>query len=234
MVAAGQIPEAAVTAEYCRAPGCRTRPEPDYAPRGLCQWCEDRGLEAINGLPYDWDDLQPLVWDKPAGGLGVTGGKFGPSEPVNYNAAALAGEIAYTAVLWEIVVRERARLSEVAMRSWPDGNDLNRAVRVLAAHYTALLSIRDRHDYDGYDGRPASADGVDVVVALTALHRRARSMVGITDRQTSVPGMCSVCHTETLRHRDGADNVFCAGCGATWTWDEHQDAVGLIPVGRAA
>lgn len=221
--------------ERCRDPHCRTRPEPGYAPRGLCQRHETEGLDAIRDLYTDWADLQPLVWDKQRGGLGAIGGKFGPSEPINYAAAALAGEIAYTAVVWEIAVRDRARLSEVNLDHWPTGDDLARAVRTLTAHYSVLIAtpITDQMDYDD---KPASADGIDAILALVALHRRARSMIGLSSRETTVPGMCSVreCGREDLRHRDGSNTVHCAGCRATWTWDEYQDAVALVPVARAA
>lgn len=222
-------------AEQCRNPHCRTRPEPGYAPRGLCPRHETEGHNAIRELCADWADLQPLIWDKYKHGLGATGGKFGPSEPINYGAAALAGEIAYTAVVWEITVRDRARLAETVMNRWPVYGDLNRAVRTLTAHYSVLIALPATDHFD-YDDKPITCDGVEGILALETLHRRARSMVGVTVRETTVPGICSVanCGRQELRHRDGSNTVHCGNCRATWTWDEYQDAVALVPVGRAA
>lgn len=221
-------------AERCRTPACRTRPEPGYAPRGLCGWCEARGVDAVNLAYRDWLDLQPLIWDKLAGGIGATGGEFGPTEPINLAADTLAREIAYTAVLWEIPVREAADLSDAPnQHDQPGGGDTARASTILTAHYPVLINLR-RHDHVAYDRRPTTADGVDAIIAMTRLHQQARSMLAITDKQTTVPGMCSVCNTETLRHKDGSNDVFCVTCKATWTWDEHQDAVAVVPVPRSA
>lgn len=220
--------------DRCYTPACRTRPEPGYAPRGLCAFHEAEGLDAIEALPCDFADLQPLVWDKQRGGLGeIGGGAFGPSEPINYAADSLAREIAYTAVQWEAVVRERARLADMPEVAQPTYDDLNRAARTLAAHYSALLAT-PATDLLDYDGQPATACGADAVVALTALHRRARSMVGLTTKTTAEPGPCPHCGHETLRHRDGSDTVHCVTCRQSMTWNDYQDSISIVPLARAA
>lgn len=220
--------------DRCRTPACRTTPTPGYAPRGLCPFHEAEGLDAIESLPSDWSDLQPLVWDKLRAGLSEAGGgKFGPSEPINYAADALGREIAYTAVQWEAVVRERVRLSEVPEVAQPTYDDLARAARTLAAHYSALVATPDTDLLD-YDGNPTTADGIDAIISLAALHRRARSMVGLTTKTTAEPGTCPNCGHETLRHRDGADDVHCATCRQSMTWNDYQDTISVVPLDRAA
>lgn len=220
--------------DRCRTPGCRTTPESGYAPRGLCGWCETRGLEAIDAQCYDWSDLQALIFDKARGGLDIVRVPFGPSGPINEVADTIARKIAYLAVLWEIAVCELARLSDPPnQQAMATYSDLARASRALAAHYTALLAVRD-HDHIDYDRKPATADGVDAVIDMTATHRQARWLIGVTAKTTSEPGACPACGRETLRHRDGADTVWCVTCENVMSWDDYQDSVALVPVGRAA
>jgi ribosomal protein L37AE/L43A len=221
--------------DRCRTPACRTIPTPGYCPRGLCPFHEAEGLDAIGALHHDWVDLQPLVWDKLRAGLSEAGtSAFGPSEPINYDTAELAGRIAYTAVLWEIAVMDRIADDGLSMTGWPTGDDLARAVHTLYTHYSVLLAQRDPIPYEDYDEKPATGDGADAIVELTALHRKARGMIGITTKTTAEPGPCPNCKRETLRHRAGSDEVQCATCRATMTWDDYQDAVSIVPVRRAA
>jgi hypothetical protein len=218
----------------CRKPHCRTRPQPGYAPRGLCPPDEAAGLDAIHRLPDDHANLQPLVWDKPQAGIGTVGSPFGPTVPVNLGADELANEIAYTAVVWEIAVRDRARLSDAPdLGARAIATDLRRAACILAAHYSALLALPPT-DFMGYDEKPATMDGVEAVLALTGLHRRASVMLGIASPTARVPGLCGECDAADLYHRDGSDKVTCGTCKAWWYWDTYQDGIALVPVDEAA
>lgn len=218
----------------CRNPRCRTPVEPGYAPRGLCQPEETAGLEAIQALPGDYAALQPLVWDKPSGGIGTVGTPFGPTVPINLAADELANEIAYTAVVWEITVRERVRLSEAPDQQAAAGyRDLCRAATILAAHYSVLLALPST-DHVDYHERLAVADGVEAILALTALHRRARIHAGITSPTTTVPGLCGECDRPGLQHRDGADTVYCRYCHAEWDWATYRNHVAVVPFGEPA
>jgi hypothetical protein len=116
----------------CRQPGCRIRQEPGYADRGLCLPHETQGLEHLAELPTDHTELQYLVWQTPErGGYQDTPTRtvFGPRLPINETADALAREIAYTAVVWEIAVRDQARLSEPQHRHHRPGHHPDRPGR---------------------------------------------------------------------------------------------------------
>jgi hypothetical protein len=221
----------------CRIGGCRTTPEPGYADRGLCTFHEAEGLDAIATLYGDWCALQPLIWDKlsrPA--ANDTGpSPFGPSLPLDEGADALAREIAYTAVVWEIAVRDRAQLSDAPhQQAMATGADLLRATNILHAHYSVLVALGPV-DYVDYQRNPnARADGPDAVVALMGLHRRASAWIGIVERVETLPGECPQCHWPTVRHRTGGEDVHCSHCRAVWTWDEYQDLAGMLPLAGAA
>jgi hypothetical protein len=219
----------------CRTLGCRTPKEPGYADRELCQPHEVAGLEAIGRLPRDWSDLEPLIWDKGAArhDTGRIDSVFGPTEPIDIGADALARELVYTACVWEIAVRAQASLWDAPNQHAMGGyQDLARASRTLVAHYPVLLSI-DRHEHMGYDRKPAVMDGVDAVISLTSLHRRAHNKVGFTRMTHEVPGGCGNCGRETLRHKDPdgreQDDVFCALCHWTCSWDVYVDVMQEIP-----
>lgn len=218
----------------CRTPNCRTRPEPGYADRGLCQYHETAGVDAIQALPDDWSDLQRLIAQKPDLGMSASGpAPFGPTVPLDLHADALAREIVYTVLLWEEVVRDRAGLSDVASDPTPVFVQATRAAKTLAAHYSVLLALGPT-DHESYERQETVADGVDAVVTLAALHRRARARIGVTSRVYALPGSCPDCGWEALRHRDGGDDVWCEHCRAVWPWDEYKDRVGLLVAGRAA
>jgi hypothetical protein len=113
----------------------------------------------------------------------------------------------------------------------PGGRELAAATRTLSAHFSALVALGPT-DYIDYGRRPATADGPDAVVALTTLHRRAVAAVGLRERTTDLPGTCHLCNWPSLKHRDGGNDVWCDHCRAVWPWDEYQDRVALLPVGR--
>ena len=213
----------------CRNPTCRTIRTAGYADRGLCLYHETVGREAITRLADDWVRLQPFIWQKPRLGDSVFT-PFGPTLPFDTGVEALTREIVYTAQVWELPVREKVRLSDAPnQHSMGSYEDLLRAARILDAHYLVLAALGP-HDHISYNRQPTTADGVDAILHLTTLHNRARARVGSSSSSHSVQGCCGVCGRETLRHDErDVDYVYCAMCGATWTWDEYADAVDGIP-----
>lgn len=229
------MPDIRYSFPTCRATICRTPSEPGYADRGLCLFHEKAGEEAISRLVEDWSGLQPLIWDKAKGGNDeIIASVFGPTMPIDLAADALAREIVYVAVVWEIAIRERARLSDAPNQSGMGTiDDLQRACKLLLAHYSALIALGPT-TYLDYDRKIAEADGIDATLHLTDLHRRAHGRVGIRLAVTSVPGGCGECGRETLRHRNAASVVFCGTCKTEWSWDVYQDSVFDIPTVNAA
>lgn len=216
----------------CRNPGCRSVKESGYADRGLCVGHEAAGVEALGLLGNDWSCLQPLIWDKLVGAPSSDGpAPFGPSLPFcDLAVDALAHEIIYTAVVWEIAVRDRAGLSD-APNQHGQGTyvDLTRAQRILSGNWPVLLNLGPTK-YMSYEYRkPAESDGIDGILKLTELHRRARSRIGWTKQTHTVAGACGSCGREQLRHQDESEEVTCAACRWMCTWDAYQDALMAVP-----
>lgn len=208
----------------CRTPGCRTRPTPGYADRGLCSYHETGGREALTALPAQWVALQPLIYDKPVRGLSDTAGRapFGPTEPVHLPTDALARLIVYTLTLWEVPVRERARLADLPDPGTPAAA-VARAALTLTVHYAVLVATPPLPVYPTPDAPEAvEQDGPDAVVTLTVLSRRAAARIGQDAYTVALPYACHLCGWPQLRHRVGADVVACPGCRTTWPWDTYQ------------
>lgn len=218
----------------CRTPNCRTRPEPGYADRGLCGYHETAGLEAVTALPDDWAELQPLIFDRLKTGMSTYDPMpFGPIELIDLHADSLAHEIAYTAVVWEIAVRDRAGLSDsIGQDVMPGGRELAVAARTLAAHYSVLLALGPT-DHMSFDRQPTTADGIDAIIGLAGLHKQARSHIGADARTTNVAGVCPNCGAEQLKHRDGGD-VRCGRCRASWSYEAYLDYIVIVPLVRVA
>lgn len=203
----------------CRNPRCPTKPEYGYADRGLCRTCETTGRAAIEQLPKVYLGLLPLVWEMRSPARHDTGriaAVFGPSEPIDLDADALAGEIAWTAGQWEEIVRDRARLSTEAA-GYPAAS-----CELLAAHYAVLLAA-PRWPITFYDRGIGEWDGIDAVLALTSLHHRAETRIGEAAVTKQLPDLCPDCGRAHLRQRDGSDTVWCPECHTRWPWDAYAD-----------
>jgi hypothetical protein len=204
----------------CRNPTCRTTKRPGYADRGLCPPHEAAGLDAIGALPGNAVDLSPLIWEKlRIGGLAAVGAPFGPTEPMNLTVDALVLEIWYALEQWAEIVGDRVGLADA---------DFYAAGR-LVAHYTALMCVPP-WPVARYDRRITDMDGLDAILWMTDLHRRAVWHVGNRGQTKNVPGACVGCGHERLQHRNGADTVWCAHCRAVMTWDAYVDAIELVPI----
>lgn len=216
----------------CRVDGCQT-PDDGYAGRGLCHRHEQAGAQALGLLGRDWADLQPLVWDPASGAtrLSTINVPYGPTEPGDWNVDALIGEIGYTLVLWETVVRDRAGLSEVSDRDHASGAAVARAVNVLLAHFPVLVAVPP-WVCTSYDRVIGLADGPDAVLAFLRLHRRAQGRLGVREVATELPGHCPACGRARLVHRNGSNAVRCAHCQAAMSWDDYQALAGVLQRAR--
>jgi hypothetical protein len=213
------MPEVTYSFPTCRTPGCRTLAQPGYADRGLCDPCEQRGIEALQALPADHLELLPLVWEKQSGGLGPSGPNgFEPSEPVNLATDALVREIEYAVRQWHEIVRDRAGLP-VAERVY----GITDCCRQLEAFYSALIAVPEWSVCSYPDRGVTTMDGPGAVVWMSKLHRRARIRIGIVELVMELPGKCQECGWPSLRHRDTRDTVWCDHCRESWTWDDYQE-----------
>lgn len=229
--------------QHCRtkrgdAPG-------DATDRGFCLPCERHGQFAISQLPEDWSRLHAMIAAGGGGfGAGIPTNRIDPPIPLRVNVDQLMREIAWTLVAWELPVREKARLSEVAEKQVRPEVEVPRAARCLVVHYDVLLSLAPI-DYLDYALGPDTLDGLGAVGRLVRLHHLARAAAGESRRFEPRILPCppepisSGCGDYALveivgEGGDGQANpVVCQTCGWATNADEYAAyARLLIPQGR--
>ena len=193
----------------------------------LCVRCLASAQRDIADLELDYRDLGDALGVAGGGGGGRTTDRH--STPLRLEVDALMREIFWQLTVWEPAVREAARL----------GPESSGNVRMSWAVATALAVIVPRVDVlaalpltwcyaDGWSAGPVPRTGVDAVVALQALHRRARSMLGTSTLVMRLPGDCSACGSLALQRIAGSDTVSCAVCERSWAYDDYRRYVRLI------
>lgn len=203
---------------------------PALAVRGpLCDPCLDVASRDINALVLDYRDLEQRL---PAGGsilsTRVSGGATDASTPLNLHVEELQAAIAWTLTAWEPPVREAARLPPERVDRVRSGWAVATAVRVIGPRVDVLAALPLTCGFaDGLAAGPVERDGVDAVASLIGLHRRARSMLGLTTRVVRLPGACLDCGAAALERADGADAVGCAVCGQWRTGEEYRRYVAM-------
>ena len=203
----------------------------------LCAACLRVAQRDVHALVYDYVDLEQAI-------VGVkrdTEMVSGTREQTLLIAAgieALQRAIWLVTTTWEEIVRDVAHLSTPAARV-RDGFAVQRAVETLEPRLRLLAGVGlvAVMPY-GPDGPPTELTGAEGVLGMVALHAGTRSVLGITKLVNAMPGECSQCAMSTLRKDDsteafalrrdnGSDTVYCANCGARWTWDEYRAYVSL-------
>lgn len=209
------------TTPICRHPTCRTTITPGYADRGLCAAHERRALTAIGDIPDLYPQLLPLIREKAATGIGTTGGKFGPSVPLNVGVDALVRNIGWTTATWAEIVRDRRGLSDRI-------GTIKDRCHTLTAHWNVLMAIRD-WPIVTYEGRTVTTvDGADGIIDLIRLHDHADRLIGQTAQIINIPGICSTCGHPDLRHRDGEETLWCGHCWTVTAWNTYGLYVDIL------
>lgn len=239
-------------ADLCRmGDNCRGYVEgqpADDVGRGLCWPCERHGQHAIGLLADDWRHLAAEVGkDASRQGLGGMPTASRPEAPVplRLDIDAFARQIAWTVETWEVAVRERVGLADVADRRVAVSTTgatvraaarpelaVSRGVGVLVAHYSVLLALPPTaylaYPVDESAPVPAELDGPGAVVELVDLHYRALAVLGMTRRRESRPLPCppqpAGCGMAgMLGHEKGSGVVDCGNCGWWCSLDEYAE-----------
>lgn len=155
--------------------------------------------------------------------------------PMRLDVEALQAELWWLSTAWAEVLADRHRLSDPPTHVRP-GHAVQWAVQVLSPRIGMLARIAEVQMWC----YPASAKlsyvtGARGVLDLMAVHRRARSVLGLTDPLYALPGRCQNrgCGAAELRVRGGSDTVWCGRCGAIMTRDDY-DRLGNVFLREAA
>lgn len=227
--------------------------EPGWADRGpLCD-SELRVAERdVRMLLWDYVDLEQMLPRTLSQALdGQPAGKPGPPIPLAVGVDAVQAEIVHVLATWEEQIRAACRLSQVPVfgqaAPWhtTDSNRppkavlrpgavVQRAVGVLAPRIPELARLAASTVFRaGSDADAEDVAGWEAVLHLSALHNRARAMLGRTRRTERLFGDCSECGATDLRRDeprfegDPAD-VYCGNCPARWSRDAYDRYVKLL------
>jgi hypothetical protein len=204
------------------------RPSPALDRCPLCRECLAVAARDVAALTLDYRDLAQLL---PPGGTAMAArvsGTTTPPIPLDLGVDALQRDIAWTVCAWEPAVRERAGLPAEVTRGVRPGWAVAAAVAVIAPRVDVLASLPPTLcRADGLDAGLVERDGVYAVASLRALHRRARSALGLSRSVVRLPGTCASCGAEALERESGSDWVRCGHCAGRLTADEYRAYVGL-------
>lgn len=201
----------------------------------LCESDLLAGERAVPALVLDYRDLEQMIpkpiseWTDGQPGAG----KREAPVPLSVAVVALQEEICWVMTTWGDVVRERGRVSGLALYraahpsapgpSAAAGMAVQRAAVILGPRVRMLAVVGDVEmaSYPNLDDdtlhrvgvlEHALVPGWRGVLDMIGLHRRARAALGITELTHDLPGECPNCDERTLRRDNGSDTVYCVHC----------------------
>lgn len=225
---------------------CRDHHNGQPAPAGdgpLCEACLQAAESACTALVGDYVGLTQHL--PPSVGVWGDGQPRGTGElrvPMRLGVEALQREIWWVLTAWEQVVREHDRLSDSITRGVRAGWAVQAAAGILrprirllatipATEFAGYPRLDDSETYRWRSIEYAHVPGWRGVLDITALHRRAVGMQGLTaatpEHCHGVP--CCGCDAKDLyREPAGGDGVFCGSCGLRYTPAAYTDWVKLV------
>jgi hypothetical protein len=178
----------------------------------LCRACENELFADIRALPGDIPALEAALTVRTRTGSGPKISRTAELPvPLNLAADALLTEIHEEAARW-------------ARRLPGEGDDL----AVICRNLGTLADLAPRrfiiwypHPDGGDDTREVVYDGVDAILRLSELHRRADRMLGNDTPKTSrLTDPCHVCGRTMLLANLSTDLIRCLSCNNCWSQDE--------------
>ncbi|WP_433568033.1 hypothetical protein ACQP1O_43080 (plasmid) [Nocardia sp. CA-151230] len=186
-------------------------------PDSLCRPCEERAFDAIRELG---DDYQMLEVARTEIHSKVSAPKVsGSSElpvPISLAADTLLSDIDTEALRWAFQLTRGEPI--------PDSGALTLVCTRLGTLVDLppqLVTVWSPHPDGGDDTTTASLDGVDAVLRLADLHRRAGLVLGITPQRVNfLREPCHVCGLAMLEASVKTDMVKCHSCRNVWSQDQ--------------
>lgn len=227
--------------DQCRGFDRTSRQPAETNGNPLCARCLDSHERDLRALLWDWLDLEQLQLPSLAQSLtGQPNGSTEPAMPLAGGPEALQSEIAHVLATWEDVIRDRHRLADTPPTR-RQGPTVQRAVALLAPRVDILARLDAIAVYPtGCEDQPQDMTGVEALLYITALHKRARAMLGRTCRKFWVPGECPLCDARPVegvpgplyryepRHLEDESPVWCTACDGWQTFDDYQRRARII------
>jgi len=223
---------------HCRAPQRQPLDPTHYAP--LCPTCLDHAAVDIRRLLFDYLDLAQLQYPTLTHNLHrvVTAPRSTPHShmPIKPAPEALQAEILHTVTTWEVALCRHVGLPEPDTRV-RRGMAVQRATTLLAARVDELACVAPiKVRPTGCEDEPVQMAGWEAIAHMQALHHRARSMLGLTQRIRILPGTCPHCHTGQLaqdepRYVGDPCDVRCLNCGINVPYEHYEQWVSAVLFG---
>lgn len=216
-----------MAADRCRA--VDERGNPAETDGWLCFHCLESAERDVRALVLDYRDLeQHLPPSLGVWGDGLPRGTSSRPLPLNEHVLNLQHEIWWLTDAWDAVVRDASRLSDKPPRTRA-GWAVQQSVAILAPRLDVLAAVTsvEMWDYPGavvVTDRCSPVAGWQGVLDLAALHRRARSALGLSnDRPALLVGVrCRGCDVKSKLTRDhDSGEVWCRACGQRYTAEEY-------------
>lgn len=194
----------------------------------ICNGCHDQSRRELNQLRYDYVDLSQLI---PRGDARSEDQIFRPrpesSPPINVHVWHVRSEIAYQVMLTAMHLRGELGTGGHQQMPSREGWRLDHDIRYLGDHVAdvAALPASERH-WSTEAAELTERDGIAMLAAFGALHRRARKLCGTDPRTITVPGDCPRCLAPSLRrHADNSEVIWCVHCAQKMTGDEYHAVI---------
>lgn len=192
-------------------------PHTTDAANTVCTRCRYQIEAAIGALWDDYTSLNALfLVPTEHAGSEIRSGAPGSRVPLNVYSDALMNDIVDTVyrcaalITPEPAASAQTRLAQVVTCR---GIVLRNIDTLLAAPPRKhLLWNRAGDDYVA-----EMLDGVQLALALVALHRRAVMLVGVERPRDRMPVPCPRCESRQLGKNAGSTDVDCRSCGSVWS-----------------
>lgn len=202
----------------------------------LCPGCTEASKSDLNLLRYDYVDLSQLI---PLPDVrGEAGRIFRPKPeskaPIDVSVFTLRGDVAWFVRQAAEVLRWHSGTRLANPMPVREGYQLDTDVRYLIPRVDNLAGLpKFKIHWLPEDEERSELDGVELVLHIRRLHKRARKVCGTLPRLITVPGDCGPCGTPSLRRNsDDAAKIWCTHCKNTLTRDEYENRLRLhFPTG---
>lgn len=192
-------------------------------PDSLCRPCEESATSALWHLADDYRSLNGALTMARVGADQGVYAKRQPGSPslIRLDAESTMAAIEDEAIRWTLRITKGDPLP--AMPS----ERVQRCVAILRANTAALVALpRQRvaalfpHPSGGDWQGAEELDGVDAVLRLAELHKRAQNVLGLDERVMWLPTKCHLCDLRAVAASADQLTVKCHGCRAVWSSEE--------------